>query len=263
MRENARMASPSRTVAPSRPRARRQASGPPKNSISHARIVQVALEQIDAVGLEAFSLRDVARSLGVYPATIYWHVESRNALLAEVAGCVIRDITPPREGRDWKQWMRALFFAYRRAVQAHPHVARLVGAQLVSNASLRNDFVEDVLGALLEAGATEATLCDAYNCVVAALSGFTTMELAPLPQEDAAAWSAAMQQRVRATDALACPLLARHLPLLANRAFILRWQSGDEVPLDSSFAAYVEVFLGGLAAFISGGMPGSALAVTT
>jgi hypothetical protein len=40
------------------------------------------------------------------------------------------------------------------------------------------------------------------------------------------------------------------LPKLANKAFIFRWQNGTEVPLDSSFAANVEIFVAGLESFL-------------
>ncbi len=253
---------PTSSHTPSPKPARRQASGPPRNMITKERIVDVALQQIDAVGLHAFSLRDVARSLGVYPTTVYWHVDSRNALLAEVASRVMAEVVPARDGLDWKDWLRALFFRYRHAMQAHPHVAQLIGAQLVSNGSLSTTLIEGVLQALLDAGAAEDRLADAYNCVIAALSGFMTMELAPLPQEDAKGWADAMQARVRATDALAHPMLARYLPLLANRAFILRWQDGRDAPMDSGFAAHVEIFLSGLLAFLAASVPVAPAAAT-
>ena len=45
----------------------------------------VALGQIEAHGLERFSLRGVARALGVTPNALYRHVGSREGLLVEAA----------------------------------------------------------------------------------------------------------------------------------------------------------------------------------
>jgi hypothetical protein len=42
------------------------------------------------------------------------------------------------------------------------------------------------------------------------------------------------------------PTLARYLPKLANRAFIMRWTNGTRVPLDSSFDMFVDVIILGL-----------------
>ncbi|PRX97599.1 TetR/AcrR family transcriptional regulator [Paraburkholderia sp. BL25I1N1] len=234
------------TAAP----ARRTVGRPSKSAIKREAIVAVALEQIDKVGVYAFSLRDVARSLDVYPATIYWHVNSKDALLADVAGAVMQEVTPPRGKSSWQVWMRDLFFRYRAAVRKHPNVAQLIGAQLVSNSSLRTDLIDGVLIALLEAGATEENLLEAYNCVISSLIGFMTMELAPMPSEEASQWADALKERVRSISPLDHPTLARYLPKLANKAFIVRWQNGTEVPLDSSFAANVEIFVAGLESFL-------------
>jgi hypothetical protein len=48
-------------------------------------------------------------------------------------------------------------------------------------------------------------------------------------------------------------MLARHLPALANRVFILRWQNGTKVPLDRSFEAFIDSVVRGLAARAPGG----------
>ena len=87
------------------------------------------------------------------------------------------------------------------------------------------------------------------------MMGFMTMELAPLPTDDPEGWATALEGRVRSIDPLANPTLVRYLPLLANRAFILRWQNGTDVPLNSSFDAHVEIFLGGLEVFLRGEAP--------
>jgi AcrR family transcriptional regulator len=242
------MARPATTAAAAP--ARRTVGRPSKSAIKREAIVAVALEQIDKVGVYAFSLRDVARSLDVYPATIYWHVNSKDALLADVAGAVMQEVTPPRGKSSWQVWMRDLFFRYRTAVQKHPNVAQLIGAQLVSNSSLRTDLIDGVLIALLEAGATEENLLEAYNCVISSLIGFMTMELAPMPSEEVSQWADALKERVRSISPLDHPTLARYLPKLANKAFIVRWQNGTEVPLDSSFAANVEIFIAGLESFL-------------
>ena len=53
-------------------------------SVTREKIVEVALAQIDEAGLPALSMRDIAARLGVYPATVQWHIRSKEELLAEV-----------------------------------------------------------------------------------------------------------------------------------------------------------------------------------
>jgi AcrR family transcriptional regulator len=217
-----------------------------KGALSKERIVAAALAQIDRDGLAAFSLRDVARTLGVYPTALYWHVPGRNALLAAVVEHALRDIWRPRGRLTWQAWLRTLFHRYRAAVRRHPNIAPLIGAQLVSNAGIGPELVERILAVLAEAGFAGDRLVDAYNAVVAAKVGFVTMELAAVPDEDRARWAAAMRARLGDVDPVRLPVLARNLKRLGNRAFILRWENGTTVPLDRSFKLYVEAFIAGL-----------------
>ena len=48
----------------------------------------------------------------------------------------------------------------------------------------------------------------------------------------------------------------QNLPLLANKAFILRWDNGSTVPLDSSFERHVQMTIDGLEAFARRVRPG-------
>lgn len=232
-------------------RARRPAAG----ALSKAGIVAAALELIDAHGLAAFSLRDVARRLHVYPTALYWHVPGRNALLAEVVAHALRDIVPSYDPADWRGWLRGLFRRYRAAVHGHPNIAPLIGAQLVSNEGVDARMIDGILAALTHAGYGDRDIVDAYNVVIATMCGFVTMELAPLPAEEPAGWAAALESRIRALGSLDHPTLARHLPGMANCAFILRWQNGVEVPLDRSFEAFIDSVIRGLAERAAQGPP--------
>lgn len=217
-------------------------------ALSKQRIADAALAHIDEFGLGAFSMREIAAQLGVYPATVHWHVSTREALLAEVAATVMAEVTPPTE-LPWQQWIAELFRRCRAAVRRHPNVAQLLGAQLVSNGSLATELVEGVLEALTEAGFEGQSLLEAYNCVIAAMLGFVTMEFSPLPADNTQAWAEELRERVHTIRPLDHPVLTRNLPLLANNAFILRWDNGTTVPLDSSFERHIQITIDGLEAF--------------
>lgn len=233
------------------PRPRKKAGRPVAGGLTRERIVHAALAHLDAVGLAAFSVRDVARALDVFPTTVYWHMDSRDQLLAEVAGAVVQTATPLRDGLDWETWLRRLLHGYRQALHQHPQVAPLLGAQLLSNAGLDLDLVDRLLAALHDAGATDANIAAAYNATIACMTGFVTLELAA-PPDDNERWAQAHAQRVHTADACAHPQVARHRHQLANQAFILRWQNGREVPLDAAFQAHVDIFIAGLKAFLRG-----------
>jgi TetR/AcrR family tetracycline transcriptional repressor len=218
-------------------------------ALSKQRIAEAALAHIDEFGLGAFSMREIASQLGVYPATVHWHVSTREALLAEVAATVMAQVTPPTGQLTWQEWIAELFHRCRAAVRRHPNVAQLLGAQLVSNGSLPTELVEGVLAALSEAGFEGQPLLEAYNCVVAAMLGFLTMEFSPLPADNTQAWAEELRERVHTIRPLDHPVLTRNLPLLANKAFIVRWDNGSTVPLDSSFERHIRITIDGLEAF--------------
>ena len=218
-----------------------------KPALTRERVVAAALAEIDERGADAFNLRNLADRLGVYPTAVYWHVPNKTAILAEVVATVFRDVAPRRRGgEDWRDYLRKLFQRYRASMRRHPNVAPLVGAHLVGNLRIDFDFVEGVLGALSEAGLTGTRLVAGYNAVVAALIGFVVQEFSPIPASDAQEWQSAVQQRLLAVDPQAHPVLAANLPLLANRAFVLRWQNGSEAPLDASYRSFVEQVIAGL-----------------
>jgi len=213
---------------------------------SRERIVDVALALISEKGLDGFSLRDVARSLNVYPTAIYWHIKSKNALLAEVSTLTMSRVIPARGRTTWQSWLRTLFRQYRKTMRQHPNLAQLVGARLLSNSDRNTKLVEYILDALIEAGCPDDHLVAMYNTVVASMCGFVTLELAPLPSEGASEWRTELEERVHRISALQYPTLAKHLPALANNSFILRWDDGYRRPMDASFEAYLDVIITGL-----------------
>jgi TetR/AcrR family tetracycline transcriptional repressor len=226
--------------------ARRRPARENANKLSRERVWAAALKQIDEHGLGSFSLRDLARSLRVYPRAIYWYVSSRNDLLSGVVNYVLSNVYPPTSSADWKDWLRKLFHQFRARVQQHPNIAPLIGASILSGGGISTEMIERILTVLSVAGFRDDQLLDAYNVVVAAQVGFVTLELAALPLEDIVSWAEEHRRQIGTLDVLRYPMLGRHLPAFANKAFALRWSNGIEVPLDSSFEKFVDVIICGL-----------------
>lgn len=237
---------PTSTSRPRRNGKTARSTAAPKPALTRERIVAAALAEIDERGAAAFNLRSLADRLGVYPTAVYWHLPNKTAILAEVVATVFRDVAPRRRGGDWRGYLRRLFQRYRESMRQHPNIAPLVGAHLVGNLRIDFDFVEGVLAALTDAGLAGARLAAGYNAVVAALIGFVVQEFSPIPDIDTGEWQSGVQQRLLGVDAGAHPVLAANLPLLANKAFILRWQNGSEAPLDDAYRSFIEQVIAGL-----------------
>lgn len=219
-----------------------------RGDLTREQVAAAALACLDRNGLERFSLREVARDLGVFPTALYWHVPGgRNGLLAEIAGAVLEGVTPGLdEAVGWRDWLEELFGRYRDAVRRHPNAAPLLGAHLVSNSGVQAEMVEGIVWALERGNFHDLELVEAYNATVAGLVGFVTLEFARPPQEDAAVWEATQKCRVATLTDGTYAAIGRNAAALAGKAFILRWKDGKANPLDSSFAAFTTALLDGL-----------------
>jgi AcrR family transcriptional regulator len=230
-------------------RANGNGSGKGKDTapaLGREHILATALALIDRDGVAALSLRGLATELGVYPTAIYWYVPNRNALIAGAVALALRGVGQRLPGGSWQLRLRAVLKRFRAALHRHPRLAPVIGTELISNSPLDLPMLEHIVGALEDAGFVEVALADAFNVVVAAMCGFVTLELAAAPAEHADAWAQAHQQALRAIPAPTYPALARHLPRLRGKAFILRWTSGTSRPLNSAFEAWLDVIVGGL-----------------
>jgi TetR/AcrR family tetracycline transcriptional repressor len=219
--------------------------------LSREIIVAAALDLIDEQGLEAFSLRGVAKRLGVYPTAVYWYVDNKDKLLAEAVALAFQPEEPPNPTADWRMDIRKLFRRWRAAIRRHPNIAPAVGSQLASNTDVQFELVERVLNDLSRAGFSGTALVGAYNAIIASVVGFVAQEFAAIPRDDLANFQDQIKSRLLTVDPKSYPLLAANVPLLANRAFILRWQNGAEAPLEDSFEFYIDIVIAGLEAILA------------
>jgi TetR/AcrR family transcriptional regulator, tetracycline repressor protein len=225
---------------------------PPEDSgLNRETIVATALQLIDQNGLESFSLRGVAKSLGVYPTAVYWYVNSKEKLLAEAIALAFQPEELPDPTADWRDDLRKLFHRWRQAIRRHPNLAPAVATQLSSNTDVQFELVERILNDLSRAGFEGKALVGAYNSVVASLVGFVAQEFASLPRDDFGGFQAIVKDRLLTVNPNVYPILSSNVPMLANHAFILRWQNGADAPLDESFEFYIDVVVGGLSAALA------------
>ena len=243
------------SVSPMKSRAGR----PRKNGADAApaldsqRIFETALGLIDAHGVASLNMRQLSEALGVYPSAIYWHVPSRDALVSGVVAWAMEGAVVGLGSGTWHERIRRLLVRFRQALRRHPNLAPIVANELVYNSSHDPVLLDQIVGALEDAGFSGSALADAFNVVIAAMCGFATLELARVPDEGRQAWEQHCRQRIETIDGDRYPALGRHIKSLKNKAFILRWSSGESSPLDRSFDAWVEVVVLGLEALVAGG----------
>jgi TetR/AcrR family tetracycline transcriptional repressor len=221
-------------------------SGKAASPLSKETIVAAALAMIDREGLESFSIRGLAKSLGVYPTAVTWYLASRREILAEVVELVTSDLSPTQFYESWQEYLRLVFRKFRNAIRRHPNMAQLMGTHLIANPAVDLEFVERMLSALSHAGFQGTKLVAAYNTAIVSMVGFATQEFGPIPQEGTEIWREDIRARLKSVTAESLPVLAQHMSLLQNKAFIVRWQNGTKAPLDPSFEFFIDTVIGGL-----------------
>ncbi|MEU3344732.1 TetR/AcrR family transcriptional regulator C-terminal domain-containing protein [Streptomyces sp. NPDC006700] len=116
-------------------------------------IVRGALDLIDEVGADAFSIALLARRLRVRPSSLYNHVKGKDDILAGVRELV----ADPIDGRvfDTLPWDEALVSwarLYRAAFAAHPQTISLLATMPVSGAHRTLRMYESVVAGLERGG---------------------------------------------------------------------------------------------------------------
>ena len=208
-------------------------------------IVEAAFRLIEERGLEAFSMRSLANELGVFPATLYWHVGDRSRLLGLVEYRWIEEVALPDELTDWREWMLELGRRYRAHAFAHPNVTRLATLERARNVeSLR---IPDAIVGKLSALGLGDDLVHAFNAIMGAVRGFVLLELAPRAEPDD---EQEIEAELRSLDRNEFPHLTAHFEQMADRALSVRWSNGADAPLDASFDFLMELLIDGIAARI-------------
>jgi AcrR family transcriptional regulator len=226
-------------------RPKRAVDGETDTRLVANQIFEATLTLIDEKGISNFNIRDLAATLGVTPAAIYWHVPNRDALISGAVNLAIRNVAGALTARgQWQNRLRKLIRAFRDALRAHPKLAPAVASELSYNASFDCELLDRVVRVLEDAGLKGAALVEAFNVVIAAMCGFVTLELSTAPSDKN--WEMDCRQHMNAIDGQRFPSLGRHLHALENNAFLLRWSSGIEKPLDDAFEAWIDVVVMGL-----------------
>jgi AcrR family transcriptional regulator len=201
-----------------------------RGQAAHLRSEQVfeaALGLADREGLEAVSLRRLARELGVTPMALYHHVADKQALLDGLLEHLLRRHDPV--GHDTHgvgDWLVETFGRIRRALALHPSLTELVRGWIAAGPGETSmALTAEVLLRLRSAGlgAEEAAglLYDllGYTLGYAQLEAATRVHREGLVGEEAIA-------RYAARLAEAAPVVAEHAVALATCWTAERYERG-------------------------------------
>jgi AcrR family transcriptional regulator len=144
---------------------------PAKTPLSQAAVLDAALEILRSEGLEAVTMRRVARALDTGAASLYVYVANREGLLEAMLDRVIATIElESPDPSHWRAQLHALLLRMYQALIAHPGIAAMTLADPPSTEAVLR-LTENQLGLLFAGGFTPqdaAWACDIFVSLVTA-----------------------------------------------------------------------------------------------
>lgn len=105
-----------------------------KDTLTPRTVIEGALALSDAEGLQAVTIRRLARELGVTPMALYWHFGSKDELLDGVAASIFEEVDLSVDASaSWREQLRALLGSMVGVLRAHSSAAILLSTRTVSS----------------------------------------------------------------------------------------------------------------------------------
>jgi TetR/AcrR family tetracycline transcriptional repressor len=197
--------------------------------LSRDAIFRAGLELVDREGIDALTMRRLAKTLGVAPMSLYTHVPNKEDLVMGVVNEATTKIAlPPPDTPPWDA-MRSVIREFRRVSHLHPNLVPLITRQPPTGVdSLR--ILESALDALRRAGLSPAATARAYRMSSSFAIGFVSLESGGYfrPLEDGGAG-----RRLDLTALADMPRIVEMVPDLATWDSDAEFEAGMDVIIDA------------------------------
>jgi AcrR family transcriptional regulator len=125
----------------------------PAERLSKATVAERALRLADEEGLEAVTIRRLAKELGVTPMALYWHFKNKDELLFGVVDHVFSRVRADRAAGDpWQKQLRAIVETVIGVMRAHPSLPDLMHSIDKMQTPSFTRATNDTLALLADAG---------------------------------------------------------------------------------------------------------------
>ncbi len=219
----------------------KKTAAPERTSLTRERVLHAAMEMADEVGVESLSMRQLGSRLGVEAMSLYNHVSNKGDLLDGILELVVREISIPDPGTDWRTAMRERAVSARRAFARHPWAIALMDSR-VSSGPGRLRYFDAMVGALTGAGFPLERAGRAISILDCWIYGFALQRLnmASGEHERAEDRAGAMRESVPTES---YPHLAR----------MIEWTVAHGYDEDADFEFGLSLILDGLAGILDSG----------
>src|SRR3954462_2703733 len=151
---------------PQRPGGRR------RDPLTQDAIVETAMRILDAEGLDGLSMRRIADDLAPGPASLYWHVGSKDGLLDLIFDRVIGEQqVPAPEPGEWREQLKEVARDMRRTILRHRDVGQIsIGRIPMGPNGIR--YSERVLAMLRAGGVPDQLAVLGFFLLTSGVNGF-------------------------------------------------------------------------------------------
>ena len=143
--------------------------------LSRERALLAAVALADAEGIEAVTMRKLAKALGVEAMSLYHHVANKNDILDGMVELVFSEIDLPPEDLGWTPAMRHRAVSVRAVLTRHPWSIGIMESRTPGPMTLRHH--DAVLGCCRRHGFTVAMAAHAFSLIDSYIFGFVLQEV--------------------------------------------------------------------------------------
>ena len=153
-----------------------------KPGLTRDRVVQAALDLVDARGLEELTMRSLGEALSVEAMSLYRYFPSKADLLAGIADRVLGEIEYPAPTTGWRRNLEEGGVSVWRALVAHPNAVPLL-FMTPSDTPGSRAAVESALRTLARAGFAPGEAHQVFRIFQAFVFGSALMYSARAPAD--------------------------------------------------------------------------------
>jgi AcrR family transcriptional regulator len=106
----------------------------PRDTLTREKIVRAAIDLLDSDGLEGFNIRALGSRLGSAATALYWHVGSKDNLIALAADQAWNEIPLPDLALDWREAASDMATGLYTMLTGHPWLLQAFGSFLLFGA---------------------------------------------------------------------------------------------------------------------------------
>jgi AcrR family transcriptional regulator len=139
--------------------------------MTRSKIALAAATQIEKGGEGAFSMRRLAKALGVAPTTISAHFKGGlSDIEDEVVRAILANVAPPfRPLQEPGEYVEEMFLSALRALEGRPTLSMLTILRLTHNPLVVPALAERSLASLMALGVAPARVGEAYRAILQTL----------------------------------------------------------------------------------------------